>query len=232
MKRIAKLISDFFLPRRCVACDKRLYEGETVVCSRCLLDNSLTGVFADSSDNVMVRAVTGCGDIVRANALFVFHPHSKMARLIYRMKYDGRSAIAVYMGIHAAKVLQPGGFFDGIDVIVPVPLTRMRRFHRGFNQSEMLARGISSVTGIPVDATSFVRRHFSGSQTHLGGEQRQANVESAFEMVAADGLRGRHVLVVDDVFTTGATLSACLREISCKVGEVRLSILTLGLTKA
>lgn len=231
LKKIARLISDFFFPRRCVACNSRLHDGETIVCSRCLLYESMSGIFADHSDNVMVRSILGCGDVVRGNALFEFHPHSNIAQLIYRMKYDGRSSIAVFMGRHAAKVLKPSGFFDGVDVIVPVPITRLRRFHRGFNQSEMLARGISEVTGIPVDATSLVRRRFSGSQTRLSGEQRLSNVRSAFELVSSSALSGRHALVVDDIFTTGATLSVCLREISQKAAGVRLSILTLGMTK-
>ena len=232
LKKIARLISDFFLPRRCVACNSRLHDGETIVCSRCLLYESMSGIFADHSDNVMVRSILGCGDVVRANALFEFHPHSNIAQLIYRMKYDGRSSIAVFMGRHAAKVLKPSGFFDGVDVIVPVPITRMRRFQRGFNQSELFARGLSEVTSIPVDTTSLIRRRFARSQTRLSGEQRQENVASAFSLVASTALEGRHVLVVDDIFTTGATLGACLREISQNTKDVRLSILTLGLTKS
>ena len=233
LRKIAKLISDFFLPRRCVACNSRLHDGETVLCSRCLLIESLSApLFADSTDNVMLKSVLGCGDVLRGNALFEYRPHGGLAQLIYKMKYDGRSDIAVYMGRHIAKVLQSQGFFDGVDVIVPVPITRMRRFHRGFNQSEMLASGISEVTGLPIDSSSFVRRRFSGSQTQLSGQQRQANVRSAFSLVSAQDISGRHVLVVDDIFTTGATLSECLREISQNTEGVRLSILTLGLTKS
>lgn len=226
------MIFDFFLPRRCVACNSRLHEGETVMCSRCLIHDSMSGLFSDSSDNVMVRSVLGCGDVIRGNAMFEFHPHGNQARLIYKMKYEGRRDVAVYMGHHAAKALQPKGFFDDVDVIVPVPITRMRRFQRGFNQSELFARGLSEVTSIPVDTTSLIRRRFARSQTRLNGEQRQENVASAFSLVASTALEGRHVLVVDDIFTTGATLGACLREISQNTKDVRLSILTLGLTKS
>lgn len=180
----------------------------------------------------MVRSVLGCGDVIRGNAMFEFHPHGNQARLIYKMKYEGRRDVAVYMGHHAAKALQPKGFFDDVDVIVPVPITRMRRFQRGFNQSELFARGLSEVTSIPVDTTSLIRRRFARSQTRLSGEQRQENVATAFSLVASAALEGRHVLVVDDIFTTGATLGACLREISQNTKDVRLSILTLGLTKS
>ena len=180
----------------------------------------------------MVRSVLGCGDVIRGNAMFEFHPHGNQARLIYKMKYEGRRDVAVYMGHHAAKALQPKGFFDGVDVIVPVPITRMRRFQRGFNQSELMAMGLQELTSIPVDTTSLVRSSFARSQTRLSGEQRQKNVATAFSLVSSDALSGRHVLVVDDVFTTGATLGACLREISQNTKNVQLSVLTLGVTKS
>ena len=226
------MIFNFFLPRRCVVCNSCLHEGETVVCSRCLIYDSMSGLFSDSSDNMIVRSVMGCGDVIRGNALFEFHPHSNQARLIYKMKYEGRRDIAVYMGRHAAMALQPKGFFDGVDVIVPVPITRMRRFQRGFNQSELMAMGLQELTSIPVDTTSLVRSSFARSQTRLSGEQRQKNVATAFSLVSSDALSGRHVLVVDDVFTTGATLGACLREISQNTKNVQLSVLTLGVTKS
>lgn len=202
------------------------------MCSRCLIYDSMSGLFSDSSDNMIVRSVMGCGDVIRGNALFEFHPHSNQARLIYKMKYEGRRDIAVYMGRHAAMALQPKGFFDGVDVIVPVPITRMRRFQRGFNQSELMAMGLQELTSIPVDTTSLVRSSFARSQTRLSGEQRQKNVATAFSLVSSDALSGRHVLVVDDVFTTGATLGACLREISQNTKNVQLSVLTLGVTKS
>lgn len=229
---LLKKISNFFLPRRCVVCNSILHEGETVICSQCLLHDSMSGLFSDSSDNVMVRSVIGNGNIVRGNALFEFHPRGLQARMIYKMKYQGRSDIAVNMGRHAAKALLPAGFFEDVDVIVPIPITRMRRFQRGYNQSEMLARGISEITAIPIDTTSVVRHRFLRSQTRLSLEQRQKNVAKAFHLVSSSALSGKHVLVVDDIFTTGATLGACLREISQNTNGVRLSILTLGLTKS
>jgi len=231
LKRIFKLLIDFFLPRRCVVCNSRLHEGEHVVCSRCLIENAMCGVFDDSNDNAMLRGVLGCGDIVRANALFHFHPKSEMARLIYKMKYLGRWDIGIYMGRHAARVFQSQGFFDGVDVIVPVPLTRKRRRQRGYNQSEMIAEGLSDITGLSIDKKSLKRRHFTESQARMSGEQRQENVIGAFAVEDASALNNRHILLVDDIFTTGATLSACIREISDKATGTKVSVMTLGLTK-
>ena len=228
---ILRLIADLFLPRRCVVCNKRLHDGEKVICSHCLLANPMDGVFGSDYDNYMVDCLKGFGEVVRANALFEFHPKSAMANLVYKMKYRGRAEIGVLMGRHAALVLSSRGFFDGVDMIVPVPLTRKRRRQRGFNQSELIAEGISEVTGIPVDSKSLRRVRFSGSQTTLSGVERMANVDGAFFLTDSEPLSSRHVLIVDDIFTTGATVSACMREISGKTSGTRFTILTLGMTK-
>ena len=225
------LIADFFLPRRCVVCSKRLQKGEAVVCGHCLLSNPMDGVFINFADNRMVDCLKGRGDVVRANALFEFHPGSPMSSLVYKLKYRGRADIGVLMGRHVAQVLAPRGFFDGVDMMVPVPITRRRRLQRGFNQSEMISEGISEVTGIPVDSKSLRRVRFAGSQTTLSGVERMANVDGAFILADSEPLSSRHVLIVDDIFTTGATVSACMREISSKTSGTRFTILTLGMTK-
>ena len=226
------LIADFFLPRRCVVCNNRLQKGEAVVCGHCLLSNPMDGVFINFADNRMVDCLKGRGDVVRANALFEFHPKSAMANLVYKMKYRGRAEIGVLMGRHAALVLSSRGFFDGVDMIVPVPLTRKRRRQRGFNQSELIAEGISDVTGISVNRRAFRRVRFTASQTTLRGEERMSNVDGAFLLADPEALSVRHVLMVDDIFTTGGTMSACMREISANTSGTRFSILTLGLTKS
>ena len=226
------LIADFFLPRRCVVCNKRLHKDEAVVCGHCLLSNPMDGVFINFADNRMVDCLKGRGDVVRANALFEFHPKSAMANLVYKMKYRGRAEIGVLMGRHAALVLSSRGFFDGVDMIVPVPLTRKRRRQRGFNQSELIAEGISDVTGISVNRRAFRRVRFTASQTTLRGEERMSNVDGAFLLADPEALSVRHVLMVDDIFTTGGTMSACMREISANTSGTRFSILTLGLTKS
>ena len=229
---ILRLIADLFLPRRCVVCNKRLHDGEKVICSHCLLANPMDGVFGSDYDNYMVDCLKGFGEVVRANALFEFHPKSAMANLVYKMKYRGRAEIGVLMGRHAALVLSSRGFFDGVDMIVPVPLTRKRRRHRGFNQSELIAEGISDVTGIIVNRRAFRRVRFTASQTTLRGEERMSNVDGAFLLADPEALSVRHVLMVDDIFTTGGTMSACMREISANTSGTRFSILTLGLTKS
>lgn len=127
-----------------------------------------------------------------------------------------------------AKLLMPTGFFDGIDLVVPVPLAKERQRARGYNQSEMIAEGISQATGIEMSVGNVVRLHFSKTQTMLNEWERRENVEGNFKVVDAAGLEGKHVLLVDDIMTTGATLKACGGEMGKSVGKLRISVLTIG----
>ena len=108
-----------------------------------------------------------------------------------------------------------------------IPISISRRMARGYNQSEMIARGISKATGIPIEKHAVIRRYFSRSQTHLTREERRENVSDVFVLKDADAVKGRHVLLIDDIITTGATTISCASEI-LKAGNVNISILSLG----
>ena len=119
------------------------------------------------------------------------------------------------------------GFFQGIDVIIPIPLHETKQRIRGYNQSEWIARGIAAVTGIPVDTEAVVRRKYTETQTRKSIFERWENVEGIFELHHAESLIGKHVLIVDDVLTTGATTVACASRIM-EVEGIRISVLTLA----
>ena len=146
------------------------------------------------------------------------------------MKYKDHPEIGEVMGRMMGKELMPSGFFDGIDGIIPVPLTKKRQRQRGYNQSEEIARGISEVTGLPLFDKVVKRVSFKGSQTNLGRWERNENVEKVFELIDGTTIQGKHLLIVDDVVTTGATCIACSKEL-VKAGDVKISILSLGYAK-
>lgn len=221
---------DLIAPRTCVICGTRLSAQESTICVVCHLHLPLTHLEKDPYDNVMARLFWGVVPVERAAALFYYEPHSEVARLIYDLKYHGQADIGTDMGQIAARQFEGSGFFEGIDAIVPVPLTRKRKWQRGYNQSEQIARGVSEKTGLPVYTDVVRRKHFSKSQTKNSGWERQENVEDAFQLTKGSRIRGKHLLIVDDVVTTGATIKACANEL-CKAGGVRISILSLGLTK-
>lgn len=222
---------DLISPRQCAICGNRLSITEHAVCSSCYLHLPRTTYQYTPLDNPMAQLFWGLAPVSRAAALFFYEPHSEVAQLIYDLKYADRPDIGEDIGRMMAEEMRQAGFFDGVDAIIPVPLSRKRKRQRGYNQSEMLARGIHEVTGIPALTTVLRRRYFKQSQTTLMRHQRQANVEDMFACRKTEELEGRHILLVDDVCTTGATLTACANVLKT-IPDICISVLTLGFTKS
>lgn len=169
--------------------------------------------------------------IERAAAWFYYEPHGPVSDMIYDMKYRGRPDIAEALGAIVAQRFSSAGFFDGIDVLVPMPITWRRQWQRGYNQSTMIARGISTVTQLPICTNAVKRTVFRQSQTTRSGMERLHAVDDAFLLAHPDKIANRHILIIDDIVTTGATITACARQAAMAPG-VRISILSLGLTKS
>ena len=153
-----------------------------------------------------------------------------LANDLGRNGYYDQKPIAELMGRMAAAEFAAHGFFDGVDAIVPVPLARKRMRERGYNQAFEIARGISAVTRMPIIDKAVIRESFKRSQTKMNRWQRNENVEGVFSLVDGSALTGKHILIIDDVVTTGATVVSCARELM-KAGDVRFSVMSLGFTK-
>ena len=223
-------ILDFISPRLCVVCGERLSPTERSLCSVCMLHLPRTTYQFSPDDNPMAQLFWHLPPIKRAAALLYYEPHSELARLIYDLKYHDRPDIGEDMGRLMANEMQLAHYFDGIDVLLPVPLSRKRLRQRGYNQSEMLAIGVSDITHLPIVTNALRRKHFVKSQTRLSRHERQENVEDMFELRDGSRLQGKHVLLIDDICTTGATLIACIDALK-NIPGIRLSVLTLGFTK-
>ena len=221
---------DMISPRLCTVCGERLSVTEEVLCGKCNLHLPRTGFQRDPQENIMAKMFWGQIPIERATALFYYEAHAKTANIIYELKYQNHPEIGETMGRMMARELQISNFFEGIDGIVPVPLAKKRERQRGYNQSHELAKGISEITGLPIYKKVVRRTVFEGSQTSLGRWERNENVEQVFELKDATTIQGKHLLIVDDVVTTGATVIACAKEL-CKAEGVRISVLSLGLAK-
>ncbi len=220
---------DIIQPRYCSICGQRLGVGERAICAGCVIQLPRTHFGERADNNAMTLLFQGIVPVEKAVALTYFSPHSPSARLIYDIKYRRHPDYAVTVGELMAAELLPTGFFSDIDVLVPVPLSHRRLRQRGYNQSERLAYGIARVTSLPVVDTVLQRRHFVKSQTTLCRFDRHKNVENMFELTDVSALSGRHILLIDDVCTTGATLMSCVESIQAAT-EARYSILTFGLT--
>ncbi|MBR1449876.1 MAG: ComF family protein [Prevotella sp.] len=221
---------DLIAPRSCAICGKRLSAAESVICGVCHLRMPLTGFAQSPLDNPMARLFWGQFPIEKAAAYFYYQPHSDTSSIIYHLKYHSQPDIGENMGGIMARELSRSEFFSGIDAIVPIPITRRRRWQRGYNQSLEIARGISEVTHLPILKDAVRRTRFDTSQTKKKGWQRQENVADVFQLRQPEAISGRHLLLVDDIVTTGATIRACALEL-CKAGDVRISVVSLGFTK-
>ena len=222
---------DLISPRLCVVCGQRLTVSEETICSRCNFHLPRTGFGKTPYDNEMAKLFWHQIPIERAAALFYYEAHSETANIIYMLKYKNHPEIGEVMGRMTAKELQTNGFFDGIDGIVPIPLAKKRMHQRGYNQSMEIAKGVSEITGLPIYNKVVRRNTFEGSQTNKGRWERNENVEKVFELIGSEAVHGKHLLIVDDVVTTGATVIACAKEL-CKVGNVKVSVLALGFAKS
>ena len=221
---------DFISPRLWVVCGQRLAPTERSLCGVCLFHLPRTGFYLKPLDNPMAQLFWKLSPVQKAAALFYYQPHSETAQLVYRLKYNNRPDIGEDMGRVIANELQQSDFFSNIDVLLPVPLSSKRLRQRGYNQSEMLAIGVSDITHLPIVTKALRRKEFHQSQTKLNRWQRQENVADTFQLVDDSHLKGRHVLLIDDVCTTGATLIACANALK-DVEGIRISSLTLGFTK-
>lgn len=223
-------VFDLIAPRVCVVCGKRLSPTESVICHCCHLHLPLTHYEQSPLDNPMARLFWGLFPVERAAALFFYEPQAQLSRLIFDMKYHSMPDVAEDMGTIVARQFYEAGFFDTIDAMVPMPITRRRYWQRGYNQSTKIALGVKEVVGLPVYTDVVKRTRFHQSQTHLHSWQRQENVDGVFRLVHPEKIVGRHILLIDDIVTTGATITACAMELA-KAPGVRISILSLGLTK-
>lgn len=222
---------DLISPRCCVVCGHRLSVTEDMLCARCNFHLPRTDFYKDAYENELARLFWGQIPIERATAFFYYEAHAETANILYELKYKDHPEIGEVMGRMLAKEIHPSGFFDGIDGIVPIPLAKKRQRQRGYNQSKEIAKGISEITGLPVFDKVVRRTTYEGSQTSKGRWERNENVEHVFELIAPETIQGRHLLLIDDVVTTGATVVACAKEL-LKAPNIKLSVLTLGFAKS
>ncbi len=228
---VVRDVASLFLPRTCLACGRVLLENEGSICLACRYNMPLTN-FAKRKDNPIKLLFENVLDVESAAAMFWFVGGTEWQRIIHNFKYYGRWFFAQKMGEWMGEELLDSGNFDDVDLIVPIPLHYRRRLRRGYNQSEQLALGVGRKMGVECDFRSVRRRLYNDSQTSKSRSERWDNVEEIFDVRRADRLRGKHILLIDDVLTTGATMASCASAIvkACE-GDVRISIASLSVSR-
>lgn len=197
-----------FYPSICAACGNTLFKWEHIVCTRCKAFLPKTG-YELNEDNPLARMFYGKVQLKAVTACFFFSKEGKVQHLIHELKYKSNTDAGVFLGQELGKCIKKAPLFQGIDYLIPVPLHPKREKERGYNQSLMIARGISEVTGISIGEKYLVRSVNTATQTHKSKEERWKNVKDIFEVKHPEQLEGKYVLLIDDVLTTGATLEAC-----------------------
>jgi ComF family protein len=222
---ISTSLFHLFYPHNCIGCGSDILENENFLCLECI--NNLPHThFAMHANNPVEKIFWGRVAITAAMSEFYFSKASIIQNLIHEFKYKGNKKIGLYLGSLIGESLLNSNRFH-IDAIIPLPLFEKKEKKRGYNQAEILFNGISEVMNIPIIKNNVIRIIPTETQTKKHRAERWQNVEKSFTVLQPEYLEGKHILLVDDVITTGATLEACASEI-LKVNNVSLSVATLA----
>ena len=215
-------IAQLLYPHHCAGCGRTLHDPATQVCWHCHEEMPYTG-FENHADNPVARLFTGRIRLHQAFSILFFQKHAAVQNLLHHLKYKGNKEVGLQLGrLMGARLLQSGAA-PGIDAIVPLPLHRRRLASRGYNQAALIARGMAEVLGLPVQEVAVLRSQYTQTQTRKGRMARWLNVEHVFDLQPGHRLEGKHVLLVDDVITTGATMEAC-GQVLLKIPGLKLSV--------
>lgn len=219
---------DLLLPRHCVVCNAELDSSEQDLCNVCLC-HLLPVTWKSATDNPLLRSVWSRHDVEAAGSSFYYNHTSDFHKLFIDIKYHGCPQIGERMARIAFPIWGERGLGQGISYIIPVPLSFRRKLKRGYNQAEWIARGVSTVTGIPLCTDILKRVKDNESQTHMNATQRQKNSTEIFVAKTSKiDLNGKSILLVDDIMTTGATICDCIRALRQAYPSIRVQIYTLG----
>jgi len=220
-KRFQELIGLLF-PNLCGGCGVNMYHGESFLCSKCLYTIPYTDYHL-YPDNKVAKQFWGRVPLNAAMALLYFTKGGKVQNIIHNLKYKNQTGLGIKLGKLIGDRLNSAPDYIDIDLIIPVPLHKKRERSRGYNQSELIARGISASLNISVNSKLLIRTITTDTQTKKGRYMRFENMKTVFSIKNSEILAGKHVLLVDDVITTGATIEACAIELH-KCGIKKLSI--------
>ena len=222
---VAKDFFNLFIPLKCHNCGINLLEHEAHVCKSCLNKIPKTNFHKDK-ENIVNQLFWGRIKLESAFATYFFTKGSILQNLIHQVKYQGGRELAFILGKEMGYDLKDTPFHHSIDLIIPVPLHPLKEKKRGYNQSDWIVKGLSEVLGIPCLERGMKRVQYTSTQTKKTREQRWENVKDAFE-IGDEAIENKHVVIVDDVLTTGATLEACASKLlECK--GTKVSVVTLA----
>lgn len=227
--RLLKDLFYLFYPKICVVCDEKLIENEIVVCTHCRHDLPLTN-FRNYSDNKVTNTFYGKVIIEKSFSLLFFRKKGSTQKLIHDLKYKGNEDIGIFFGNWLGEMLKENKEFNTVNIIIPVPLHPKKMRQRGYNQVSKFGNTLSFHLKIPFLENELVRISSSKTQTFKSRFERFNNIETKFHLKKPVNYNNKHILLIDDVITTGATLEACAKEFS-NSKNCKISVLTMAYTE-
>lgn len=226
MRSVFRDFLSLFFPDLCVVCGQRLNEGEQHICTDCLLLLPKTN-FHLQTDNRLEQFFAGRIPFERIAAFAYFVKGGSIQQIIHELKYKNNPEIGYFIGQLCGEAIKDSEFISSIDLLIPIPLHPKRQKQRGYNQSLEICRGISDIAKVPVDNYTLIRTVNNPSQTKNSRFDRWKNVEDIFSITNETVFQNKHILLVDDVITTGSTLESCAKEI-LKCEDSKISIFAVG----
>lgn len=227
--KLYELIGDMFytiFPNLCISCLKEPKTRKSSFCIKCLHEMPYTDHFK-IGENTVTKHFKGRIPLTHGAALLSFRNQSNVKNMLHGLKYKGKRETGQILGEIAGQKLVESSLFEKPDLIIPVPIHYKKKLLRGYNQSGIFGQGISTASGIKMSENHLIKYTETASQTGMARTDRVKNVSTTFQINKPEELVGRHILVVDDVVTTGATLEACCL-LLLKAGVKKISILTIA----
>ena len=225
LKTLFQSAAHLFYPHICTGCGSDLLRSDHLLCLHCIHELPHTG-FETYPNNPIERIFVGRLKIVAAHAGFHFSKGELMQTLVHDFKYKGNKDIGIYLSKMMAEKMVESNRFKNIDYLIPLPLNAEKEYKRGFNQAKIICEGMGEVMNVPVLDKNVIRIHFTETQTKKHRTERWENVAESFKVFNPEQLINKHILLVDDVITTGATLEACAQKM-ISIEGIKISIATL-----
>ena len=209
---IKESLLQLFYPHVCAGCGSDALTPESQLCIKCIHGLPLTG-FEKHASNIIDKSLTGRIRFINATSQLYFNKESLVQRLMHEFKYRGNKSLGRQLGVMMGVQLQESGRFGNVEALIPLPLYETKQKQRGYNQSTVLCEGIQEVLKLPVIENAIERPLFTETQTKKNRVDRWKNMEGKFKVTNPALIQNRHVLLVDDVITTGATIESCATEL-------------------
>lgn len=225
-KTIGSSLLDLIYPRICQSCGLSLYKNEDVLCLFCDARLPLTNYHLQL-DNPVEQVFWGRINLHSASARHLYQVGGKVQHLVHQLKYKGKKEIGVYLGNKYGIELMKSPRFVGVQYIIPVPLHLKKMRTRGFNQSEMFGLGLAQTTFGKLDTTTLIRAVATETQTRKNRWERYKNTKEIFTLQNPEKLENKHVLLVDDVITTGSTIEGCVQLLK-QINGIKISVVAIA----